>query len=128
MALTAKCLAGAALIVSGCFAGAALAQSGQAAPKADAGTTAQSQCLTDSGGFKMVDDHAAYTIELTNNCEQRLKCQVYVYVSSAKGPAHGHATLVLAPKSRGAAAKKTYVLKVKMLGGITQSTRECKVM
>jgi hypothetical protein len=56
-----------------------------------------------------------------------LKCQVYVYVISAKGPVQSHATLVLAPKSRGAAAKKSYVLKVKMLGGITQSTRKCRL-
>jgi hypothetical protein len=123
---TAKCLAGAALILGGCFAGGAVAQNAPP-PKAEAGTSAQSQCLSDGGGFKNVDDHAAYTIELANNCEQRLKCQVYVYVISAKGPSHGHATLELAPKSRGAAAKKSYVLKVKMLGGITQSTRECRV-
>jgi hypothetical protein len=126
MTPNAKCLAGAALILGGCFAGAAFAQ--DVPPKADPGTTAQSQCLSDSGGFKTVDDHAAYTIELANSCEQRLQCQVYVYVISAKGPSQGHATLVLAPKSRGAAAKKSYALKVKMLGGITQSTRECKVM
>jgi hypothetical protein len=44
-----------------------------------------------------------------------------------EGAGHGRATLELAPKSRGAAAKKSYVLKVKMLGGITQSTRECRV-
>jgi hypothetical protein len=126
MTSTAKCRAGAALILGGCFAGAALAQNAPP-PKADAGTTAQSQCLSDSGGFKNVDDHPAYTIELANKCEQRLKCQIDVYVISAKGPVQGHATLVLAPKSRGAAAKKSYVLKVKMLGGITQSTRECRV-
>ena len=104
MTQTAKCLAGAALILGGCCAGAALAQSAPP-PKADAGSTAQSQCLSDSGGFKNVDDHAAYTIELANKCEQRLKCRVYVYVISAKGPAHGHATLELAPKSRGTAAR-----------------------
>ena len=56
-----------------------------------------------------------------------MKCRVYVYVISAKGPVRGHATLVLAPKSDGAAAQKTYALKVKMLGGMAQSARECRV-
>ena len=55
----------------------------------------------------------------TNKCEQRLKCQIFVYIISAKGPVQGHATL-LAPKSA-ARRPKSYVLKVKMLGGITQS-------
>jgi hypothetical protein len=128
----AKPIAGVALILGGCCAGAALAQNAPAAqappPVADKGTTAQSQCIADSGGFKQSEEGAAYTIELANKCEQRLQCRVYVYVISAKGPAHGHATLVLAPKSRGAAAKKTYALKVKMLGGMAQSTRECRVL
>ena len=129
---TAKLMAGAALILGGCWAGAALAQNAPAAqeppPVADKGTTSQAQCIADSGGFKQSEEGAAYTVELANKCEQRLQCRVYVYVISAKGPAHGHATLVLAPKSRGAAAKKTYALKVKMLGGMAQSTRECRVL
>lgn len=131
MSHIAKYLAGVALILGGCFAGAALAQNAPAAaqepPKADAGTTAQSNCISDSGGFKQINDTPVYTIELANKCEQRLKCEVYVYIVSAKGPVHGHASMILAPKSRGARAKDTYVLKVKMLGGITQSTRECRV-
>jgi hypothetical protein len=36
------------------------------------------------------------------------------------------AALVLAPKSQGAAAKKSYTMRVKMIGGSSQSTRECR--
>jgi hypothetical protein len=132
MSYFAKCLAGAALILGGCCAGAALAQNTPAAaqeppPKADPGVTAQSNCISDSGGFKKINETPVYTIELANRCEQRLKCEVFVYIVSAKGPVHGHATMILAPKSRGTHSKDTYVLKVKMLGGITQSERECRV-
>ena len=123
---------GAALILCGCFASAALAQNAPAAgqeppPKADAGTTSQLNCISDSGGFKRVGDAATYTIELANKCEERLKCRVYAYITSSKGPVQGHATMILAPKSKGAAAKKSYVMKVKMMGGMAQSSRECRV-
>lgn len=129
--------AGAALMLCGFLTGAALAQTAtgqdqdkgqQQPPKAEAGATAQGDCLTDNGGFKRQGNSAVYTVELENKCEQRLKCRVYVNVSSAKGSAQGHATLILAPHSRGAAAKKSYVLKVKMLGGMAQSSRECRVL
>jgi hypothetical protein len=132
MTNTAKYLAGVALILGGVFASAALAQNAPAAgqeppPVADAGTTSQLNCISDSGGFKRSGDSATYTVELENKCEQRLKCRVYVYITSSKGPVQGHATMILAPKSRGAAAKNSYVLKVKMLGGMAQSSRECRV-
>ena len=95
MTNTAKFL-GAALLLCGCCAGAALAQNAPAAgqeppPKADEGTTAQLNCLADSGGFKRDRKQAVYTVELANKCEQRLKCRVDVFVISAKGTAQGHA-------------------------------------
>jgi hypothetical protein len=134
------CAAGATLMLCGLLTGAALAQTAvgqrqdqgqnvgqQAPPVAEAGSTAQGDCLTDNGGFKRQGNSAVYTVELANKCEQRLKCRVYVNVSSAKGAAQGQATLILAPHSRGAAASKSYVLKVKMLGGMAQSSRECRV-
>ena len=126
------CAAGATLMLCGLLTGAALAQNAPASgqtppPVAETGTTSQGDCLTDNGGFKRQGNSAVYTVELENKCEQRLKCRVYVNVSSAKGAAQGQATLILAPHSRGAAAKKSYVLKVKMLGGMAQSSRECRV-
>ena len=57
-----------------------------------------------------------------------MKCAVFVYVLNAKGPAHGRATLILGPKSDGAAATKSYALKVKGAGGFGTSTRECRVL
>jgi gas vesicle protein len=132
MTNTAKYLTGVALILGGVFASAALAQNAPAAgqeppPVADEGTTSQLKCIADSSGFKRSGDSATYTIELANKCEQRLKCRVYAYITSSKGPVQGHATMILAPKSGGAAAKKSYVMKVKMMGGMAQSSRECRV-
>ena len=40
----------------------------------------------------------------------------------------GTPRLTLAPHSQGAKAKQSYVLKVKMNGGIAQSGRECKAL
>ena len=129
MTHAAKCVA-AALILCGCFAGAALAQTAPPAeplPVADAGTTGQSNCISEEDYYVRLGKGVGFRIELTNNCEQRLKCKVFVYITSAKGPAQGRGTIVLAPKSRGAAATNSYIMRAKMNGGSSQSTRECRV-
>jgi hypothetical protein len=134
MTHAAKCLAVLALSLCGCFASAALAQnaapagqSSEPPPVADAGTTAQINCIEEKDNYVRLGKGVGFQIELMNKCEQRLKCQVFVYINSAKGPAQGRGTIVLAPKSRGAAAKNTYTMKAKMNGGSSQSWRECKV-
>jgi hypothetical protein len=68
-----------------------------------------------------------FRVELTNQCEQRITCKVFVYITSAKGPSQGRGTIVLAPKSAGAAAKNSYTMRAKMNGGSSQSARECRV-
>jgi len=133
-------LASATLILCACLTGAAAAQTAPAGgeengqdagqtppPLADAGTNAQAKCITENSDFKMSGNRPAFVVELENKCEQRIICRVDVNVSNAKGSAQGHATLILAPKSAGAAAKKSYVLKVKLLGGMAQSARACRV-
>jgi hypothetical protein len=125
-------LAGIALFLCGCSATVAFAQNApatrQQSTAADAGTTAQPKCIAENGDFKQRGKSATFTIELANQCEQRLKCRVYAYVTSAKGSARGRATLILAPKSHGAAAKKSYALKVKMLSGTAEWSRDCRVL
>jgi hypothetical protein len=123
-------LAGAALILSLSIAAAQAqtAATGQEPPpKADAGTTGQSKCIDENDHYKMRGKQPTLVIELANRCEQRLKCRVFAYVTSAKGAAQGRGTIVLAPRSQGEAAKKSYAMKVKMIGGSSQSARECKV-
>ena len=68
-----------------------------------------------------------FEIALENKCERRMTCKVFVYINSAKGPVQGRGTIVLAEKSRGAAATKSFTMKAKMAGGSSQSTRECRV-
>jgi hypothetical protein len=117
-----------ALIVGGSLnlAAAADNESGQKPPQ-DAKPAAQKDCVTDTGGgFKMSGKQATYVIALENKCEMRLRCKVYALVQNARGDVRGHKTLTLAPKSKGTAAKQAYVLKVKMMGGMAQVSRECK--
>jgi hypothetical protein len=94
---------------------------------ADAGTTGQSKCISEEDHYVCLGKGGGFRIELTNNCEQRLKCKIFVYITSAKGPAQGRGTIVLAPKSRGTAATNSYTMRTKMNGGSSQSTRECRV-
>jgi hypothetical protein len=104
------------------------AHADQTPPKPDEGTTVQEKCIVQTSDFKMSGKNPAFMVALENQCEQRMSCRVDVNVSSAKGSALGHATLVLAPKSAGPAAKKTYTLKVKLMGGMAQTSRACKVL
>ena len=97
-------------------------------PPAEQKPASRKECVVDSGDFAMRGKTPIYVITIENKCEQRLRCKVYVNVMSAKGSAEGHATLTLAPHSQGAKAKQSYVLKVKMMGGIAQASRECKVL
>ena len=116
-------------LLSGCLPAAAQEQTPPASeppPKADAGTTVQAKCIDENDHYKRSGKQPLFVIELANLCEQRMKCRVFAYVTSAKGAAQGRGTLVLAPKSQGAAAKKSYTMKVKMIGGSSQSTRECR--
>jgi hypothetical protein len=102
MTQAAKCIA-AALILG--FAAAAQAQTaapaGEPAPKAEAGTTAQSKCISEDDNYVRLGKGVGFRIALTNKCEQRITCKVFVYITSAKGPAQGRGTIVLAPKSTG---------------------------
>ena len=119
----------AVLVLCACVASQALAQNAPAAPppKPDAGTTIQADCIEENDGYKMSGKTPTFFIALENKCEQRLSCRVYAYVTSAKGTALGRGTLVLAAKSHGDAAKKSFTMRVKMLSGNSQSTRECHV-
>jgi hypothetical protein len=133
MTHAAKWLAAVALLLSGCIAVAAqnAPASGQdkgqePPPVADAGTTAQANCINENDHYKMSGRQPMFVIELTNKCEQRITCKVFAYINSARGPAQGRGTIVLAPKSRGAAAKSTYTMKTKMVGGNSISDRECR--
>jgi len=118
---------GAALILCGLLTGAALAQTatGQEPPKAE--PTAPNDCVAEQADFKLRGKQPIFEIALANKCERRLKCKVSVYITGSKGPTQGQGSIVLAPKSKGAAAKGSYIVKTKENGGSAQSSRECRV-
>jgi hypothetical protein len=97
------------------------------APKAAPRAGAQSRCISENDGWVRKGRRVDFAIELTNKCEQRLKCRVFAYVTSAKGAAQGRGTLVLAPAAKGQATKKTWTMRVKMSGGSAQTARECRI-
>jgi hypothetical protein len=97
-------------------------------PVAEPGATAQGACITENDGYEMRGNSPTFVITLENKCEQRLKCEIFASISSARGSAKGHTTIVLGPKSSGVAAKKSYAIKVKMVGGMSQSDRACKAL
>lgn len=118
----------AALTLGGCFAAAAQNAPGQEPPPAaDQGTTVQAKCIDENDGWITRNGKPMFIIQLENKCEQRLTCKVYAYVTSARGATQGHGTIKLAAKSKGAAAKGTFVMPAKKIGGSSQSDRECRV-
>jgi hypothetical protein len=100
---------------------------GQTPPVPDKGTTSQLNCVDQKSEYTKDAKGIFYVQTFANKCEARLTCKVFAYVLNSRGPSHGHATLVLAPKSAGEAATKRYALKVKGVGGFGTSDRECRV-
>ena len=96
-------------------------------PVPEGGTTAQAACISETGDYETHGAAVTFVIGLENKCDQPLKCKIYANVSSPKGNSLGQATLVLGARSSGAAAKKTYAMRVKAAGGIAQVSRECGV-
>jgi hypothetical protein len=120
-----RCLAGAAFAAA-LLTTAAAADEPAAKPATKPAAAAPAKCVTQKDGYTHRGKRVAYAIRLTNTCERRMKCRVYAYVISAKGASRGQTTLILAPKSRGAAATKVYEMRVKMASGIAQVARECR--
>jgi hypothetical protein len=85
-------------------------------------------CLAETGDYQTHGSAVTYAIGLTNSCDKRIKCVIDAYVVGAKGPASGHAVMILGAKSSGVAAAKTYIMKVKAFGGTAQVSRDCKAL
>jgi hypothetical protein len=111
-------------------AGIASAQSVQTekAPQPDPGTTTQNNCISEDDHFKVVNGRPGFIISIENLCELRMRCKVFANVTTAKGGSLGHATLTLAPKSKGTAAKASHVMKIKDNNGNAISNRECRAL
>ena len=134
MTTVVRCLAGAALAAALLIGGGTLAANWlspasaaneQAAEAAKAEVSPENKCVADTAQFKAEDKHAYFIVALENKCEQRVKCEVNANIKTARGKRHGHATLVLGPRSAGADAKKSYSLRVKVAGGMAQVERDC---
>ena len=115
------------LILWASFAIPAWAEDAAKPPTPEPGATAQSACIEETGDYATHGTSVTFVIGLENKCDKRLKCEVFAYVIGAKGPSKGHAILILGPKSSGAAAKKSYAMKVKIAGGTAEVSRECQV-
>jgi hypothetical protein len=133
-----RCLAGAAAAAAVITAGAVFfaaadepkrnsaARAGTAAAAAEPAKSPIAGCISDSSNFKAEDKHAYFIVALENACEQRVTCEVFANIRTARGSKRGHGTLVLAAKSAGAEAKKAYRMRVKVAGGMAQVERQCK--
>jgi hypothetical protein len=89
---------------------------------------AKAACITDTSGFKMHGKTPVYEMTLQNTCAQRIKCRVYLNVTTARDQVRGEATLVLDGRKQGAPPTKSYALKVRMLSGMAQGARGCRVL
>ncbi len=124
-----------AIFLSANFGPASLAQNAAApavpvapaTPPAPAAAPDLQSCLAETGDYASHGKTVSYVIGITNSCEQRMKCEIFANVTGAKGTSLGHTTMTLGAKSSGAAATKTYTMRVKAAGGTAQVSRDCKV-
>ncbi|HZQ12442.1 MAG TPA: hypothetical protein VFB31_06500 [Pseudolabrys sp.] len=130
-----RLIAGAAFVAAVISAAAAMFASAQEPKPAPAATTTTESaksapvpdsCIANEANFKAEDKRAYFIVALENRCEQRVKCEVFAGVISARGNKRGRATLVLAAKSDGAEARKSYRMRVKVAGGMAQVDYDCK--
>jgi len=95
---------------------------------APAAATDLQSCLSETGDYVVHGKTVTYVIGITNSCDKRLKCTIDANVTGAKGSSLGHTVMILGASSSGAAAKKTYAMKVKSAGGTAQVSRDCKTL
>jgi hypothetical protein len=121
----------AALFIATSLYGPALAgpdESGQKPPQdqgQDQGQTPpeQRKCVVNNSDFT---PNNTYVMELTNTCEQRIRCTVRAYITNAAGPTRDEAVLTLEPASSGAGARKVHTVKLKESYGMAQSSQSCE--
>jgi hypothetical protein len=110
---------------------AAPAPASAAAPQAtvpQATTSDLQSCLQETGDYVMRGKSVIYVIGIANTCDKQLRCEIFANVTGARGTTLGHTVMVLGRASSGAAAKKSYNMKVKAAGGTVQVSRDCKVL
>jgi hypothetical protein len=84
-------------------------------------------CLQETGDYVTRGRTVFYVIAVTNNCNARLRCEIFANVTGVKGTSLGHGVMVLGPAGS-TTSKKSYDMRVKAAGGIAQVSRECKVL
>ena len=99
-------------------------ESGQKPPQ-DQGQTPpeEKKCVINNSDFT---PNNTYVMELTNTCEQRVRCTVKAYITNAGGATRDEAVLTLEPASRGAGARKVHIVKLKDSYGMAQSSQSCE--
>ena len=84
-------------------------------------------CLQETGDYVTRGRTVFYVIAIANSCNERLRCEIFANVTGVRGTSLGHTVMILGPAGS-VAAKKSYDMRVKAAGGITQVSRECKVI
>jgi hypothetical protein len=92
--------------------------------------TLEEKCTSDEGSdFRQNGGGSSYVYNLQNKCAMALRCMVNVYVITPFGAKRGEAALILAAKSQGADARKSYVLKIRYEAvGHVYREHHCKVL
>ena len=86
------------------------------------------ECLQETGDYVTRGRAVFYVIGITNSCAARLRCEIFANVTGVKGTSLDHTVMILGPAGSGAAAKKSYDMRVKAAGGIAQVSRDCKML
>jgi hypothetical protein len=85
----------------------------------------QRKCVVNNSDFT---PNNTYVMELTNTCEQRIRCTVKAYITNAGGATRDEAVLTLEPASNGTGARKVHIVKLKDSYGMAQSSQSCEAL
>lgn len=95
--------------------------SGRAQPSVNADA-----CVTSDDGFRTIGGVSGFQVVLSNTCEVKVRCTVYVNVTNSRGSNTGRTTLLLAAASPAGTSQKSWMFDTGQASGMASMSRECK--
>lgn len=83
-------------------------------------------CVMSDDGFRTENGVSGFKVVLTNTCEVRIRCVVYVNVINSRGANTGQQTMLLGAASPGQSSQKAWMFDTGYAGGMASMSRQCQ--
>jgi hypothetical protein len=91
-------------------------------------TTTATECIADNDSDYAEDGGKyTYTMKFQNNCHKPIACVIDAYIVGFRGPTSAHGTVQFPAMGR-TPVHKSFVVRVKAMGGTAQAGRTCSFL